>query len=816
MKKLRIGLLFALAVVLAVSCPAPWSLLDPSGGAKGSDDLSVTQLLPSDKRADTARSFSGTFTYQTLFPVSLDITVELYAQDPSSSDGLEKLPPDAADVLLRLTDESGNEVYRDMVGDDGNLSSVVYLPAAAEDITLTLEAKGFEDRQVVIEDMVEYEEIKRTMALGTTGPALSSKGMEPDTDGDGVPDAYDIDHDDAGEAFQANIPADGKLTVAFEDLYGRERAGDADYNDFIAAYSITETYEKALVEEIEKDKLGEAIKQASEVKLRRIEIEVTAQEKIAGYDHIFGIRLNDFVGTADVEGEYVNTSGSIVDFSMNDVTSPLNIELFKSTSKAKGKTVSFTVTFEQAQRISDKYGDIEVDRPPYNPYLYVKNTGNDVHLVGEESLDGSYDPLMFLDGNNFPWGLLVPPVPNTWQPPTEAHRIEEFYPRFTRWRESGGELSRDWYLHDEPWEPEQGIEIAADIYSGSRGSDPQHLFVYDGELYFSADNGTNGRELWMYNGNSAVMVSDINSGFSDSNPRNFVQFSSELYFRANDGIYGQELWRYNGISTELAADINSGSSNSYPNSLVVFDNELFLSAANSGYTSVLHRYTEVNGATSVSGTVTSYPGDLIVFDSSLFYRAYDGTDYELWTYDKSTENRVADIGAGSASGYPAHMYEYGNKLYFQATEDGTDYELWAFDGFDAQEIELNSSGSSEPAWFTEYNGSLYFSASGDGNGAELWRYNGSGSPEMVADINGGGADSSPSHLRVFDGQLYFVADDGTHGRELWAFNGTSASLVEDINPNGSSDPSYLEVMDGTLYFSADDGSNGRELWKIVP
>ena len=435
-----------IAALIAAGCSGPLSSAGPGGGTGG-------VALPKDLVTDTARSYSGEFTFETLLPVELRVKVDLYEKGSGPNGGTIMLEPGAAKVYIGLTNESGSAVYRGMIGETGEIHRSVYLPAAEEDITLTLEAEGFETREVVIEDMVRYEKIDRVMAMARTAGAFMAKGMEPDNDGDGVPDAYDIAPDDDTVAFETGIPADGNLTIAFEDLYGHANAGDADYNDFVAEYSIVETLD-------------------GQSRLKKIRVDVKGIKKIAGYEHTFGLRINNFGAdnTADVEGEYIDENGNTVPFSMTDQKSPINIELFKRTSKAEKKSAYFVLTLEKSENIDElaEDEDVIVDRPPYNPYLYVRTTGEDVHLIGEESLDGSYDPLMFMDENNFPWALLVP---DTWEPPLEATRIDRLdgpYPRFTRWRESGGELSPDWYHHNTPWEEEKPATL---IFASDRDGD---------------------------------------------------------------------------------------------------------------------------------------------------------------------------------------------------------------------------------------------------------------------------------------------------------------------------------------------------------
>ena len=62
----------------------------------------------------------------------------------------------------------------------------------------------------------------------------------------------------------------------------------------------------------------------------------------------------------------------------------------------------------------------------------------------------------------------------------------------------------------------------------------------------------------------AVMVEDavpgggINPGNANSSPRSFTDVNGRLYFVANDGPNGEELWRLNGSVAELVEDAVPG------------------------------------------------------------------------------------------------------------------------------------------------------------------------------------------------------------------------------------------------------------------
>jgi ELWxxDGT repeat protein len=51
-------------------------------------------------------------------------------------------------------------------------------------------------------------------------------------------------------------------------------------------------------------------------------------------------------------------------------------------------------------------------------------------------------------------------------------------------------------------------------------------------------------ELWQSDGTEAgtVMVRDIYPGSTGSNPTNLVSMNNKLYFTADNGVHGRELW----------------------------------------------------------------------------------------------------------------------------------------------------------------------------------------------------------------------------------------------------------------------------------
>ncbi len=87
-------------------------------------------------------------------------------------------------------------------------------------------------------------------------------------------------------------------------------------------------------------------------------------------------------------------------------------------------------------------------------------------------------------------------------------------------------------------------------------SNPDHLIEYNGKLYFTANDGINGTELWISDGTVAgTMMIELNTS-GDAIASHLIVFNNELYLSADGGNgTGQELWAY--MEQNLSTDDNN-------------------------------------------------------------------------------------------------------------------------------------------------------------------------------------------------------------------------------------------------------------------
>jgi ELWxxDGT repeat protein len=364
-------------------------------------------------------------------------------------------------------------------------------------------------------------------------------------------------------------------------------------------------------------------------------------------------------------------------------------------------------------------------------------------------------------------------------------------------------------------------------------SSPLFLTNVNGVLYFFAEDGVHGRELWKSNGTmtGTMLVKDINlTGDSVFIGNSFpINIGDTLYFTADNGTHGYELWKSDGTitGTEMISDINPGIDGSNPGQFVNLNNTLYFGAFNPTYGAELWKsdgtvtgtmlITDINlgsnwGFLSSSG--------LTNVEGILYFIGNSGSSKELWKSDGTANGtelvkavRLLDFSFGSKF---AHIND---TVYFGVEKTiccPVPVELWKSDGTSTGTVFVKDIGNSTSYEFLPIGNVLYLNGEDGVYGRELWKSDGTMTGTvLITDINPISS-SHPASLTDVNNVLFFGANDSTSGRELWKSDGTAngTMMVKDINPgSASSSPSRLLEVNGFLYFVADNGTNGIELWK---
>ena len=403
-----------------------------------------------------------------------------------------------------------------------------------------------------------------------------------------------------------------------------------------------------------------------------------------------------------------------------------------------------------------------------------------------------------------------------------------------------GELGRELWVTDGTV---NGTTVFKDINPGSddgiktynnTGLVPD-LVLYKGLIYFAADNGVNGFELWRTDGTNAgtEMFLDIFPGADDAVdlPRLTVVGDTLFFFAKESEAVGTELWKTDGTvaGTMMVKDINPNLGETVipgvddTDRIIAASNDKLFFRGDDGNEVGLY----VSDGTS-AGTFRLQPTDfptngnidsLTVWRNKLYLRA----DRFMWTSDGTLQGTVRFDQPNLVFSF-LEFTEMNGELYFEGDSLTGNFgdELWKTDGTEAgtmMAVNINPMGDSDPKHLTNVNGTLYFSARVD-LGTELYRSD--GTPQgtyLVADLvpGAGGFQATPSVLTPSRGGLFFQAEHPTGFRELFysCCDGalkTSINVVSDTNNNGAGDIALTSKnQSGATQLRVHDSSTGSLL-----
>jgi ELWxxDGT repeat protein len=389
----------------------------------------------------------------------------------------------------------------------------------------------------------------------------------------------------------------------------------------------------------------------------------------------------------------------------------------------------------------------------------------------------------------------------------------------------------------EPWVSDgtaAGTFLLADACPGPCSGDPRDFVpTGDGRAFFLA-----GDALWVTRG------TPVSTFRLTEAPVTFRPFGSlagsvwaasrgRLYFAADDGVHGFELWTSDGTAagTFQVADIRPGADGSTPTSLAVFQNKIFFNANGGSGFGLWGSDGTARGTRLVKGGASGplSPRHLQPVGKVLVFQAFSSrSGLEIWRSDGAARGTVQllDIEPGPASAGLGPFRVLGGRLLFGAGDSRRGFELWATDGTPGGTRPLTSFpglgggpvGEGTPVF--PLGRRAVFLADDGVHGAEPWLTDGTpAGTRLVADVCPGvcsGVDTRFSERAVTAGNRVFLPlDDSLHGVELWSTDGTAAGtrLARDLCPGFcASAPFPFAAARGRVLFAALDGRNGPEVW----
>ncbi len=378
-----------------------------------------------------------------------------------------------------------------------------------------------------------------------------------------------------------------------------------------------------------------------------------------------------------------------------------------------------------------------------------------------------------------------------------------------------GQLYFQGYLPDsgyELWLAAGGLAMPlGDINPGPGNARPRQLTWAAGTLFFHADDSVHGSELWKRSGTSMQLVKDIRPGPSGSLGASIVDVPPPVsvggivYFLADDGVHGRELWRSDGSAagTYLIRELASGPAHANVIALVASMNGVYLELRASGVPDQLWRSDGTStGTIKLHNRAGSVNSSAIVGDTLYFSAQGAASGDELWYSDGTIAGTMMVHDAVPGEVAPSNLLATSQGLYFVGYDEEAERELWHYD------LDADSDGLRDQMESLANTGVLDADTDDDGlaDGIEDSNHNGAVDPSetdpTLADTDGDGLQDGTE-----SGITSGVPDPDGDGH----LAGTALSLfIADADPQSKTSPLSADSdHDGLNDGFEDSNANGR-------
>ena len=215
------------------------------------------------------------------------------------------------------------------------------------------------------------------------------------------------------------------------------------------------------------------------------------------------------------------------------------------------------------------------------------------------------------------------------------------------------------------------------------------FIAYGGDIVFNAYDPRHGFELRRFDGAEVTVLEDIHPGPRSGAGFTVVELGGRLYFGADDGALGSELWVSDGTAagTLPVVDLCPGACAGLRSEPVVAGGRLWF-AGDDGLRGAEPWVSDGTAAGTLPvadvcpGSCGSAPSGFTEWNGRIWFAAAGASGRELWVTDGTAAGteQETDICPGLCSASPELLTPWAGHLYFAAKEPATGQEVWRTDG----------------------------------------------------------------------------------------------------------------------------------------